>query len=138
MHIETFRQFLELGSLYVEEMWQRGDSVQDIQQWLHDYFSKLTTIVGEDTIDPYAVLAGKIVAANPWEGDGSYNYRDTEWYTKALEAEGEIIFAGAYQDAITGRVVITAAKKFHFSDDVLALDLYPENFHKDDGLENMG
>ena len=62
MHIETFRQFLELGSLYVEEMWQRGDSVQDIQQWLHDYFSKLTTIVGEDTIDPYAVLAGKIVA----------------------------------------------------------------------------
>ena len=137
MHIETFRQFLELGSLYVEEMWQRGDSVQDIQQWLHDYFSKLTTIVGEDTIDPYAVLAGKIVAANPWEGDGSYNYRDTEWYTKALEAEGEIIFAGAYQDAITGRVVITAAKKFHFSDDVLALDLYPENFHKDDGLENM-
>ncbi len=137
MYIKSFRQYLELGSEHVEEMWQEGASPEEIQLWLHDYFRKLITIVGEDTIDPYAVLDGKIVAANPWEGDEGYEYQSAPWYRQALEAEGEIIFTDAYQDVITGRVVITAAKKFDFSEDVLALDLYPEYFHQADGIQNL-
>lgn len=137
MHTQTFQQFLELGSQYVEEMWQRGDSSQDIQQWLHDYFEKLTSIVGESTMDPYAVLGGEIVAANPWEGDGEYDYQQTDWYKLALEAEGEVVFTDAYVDAITGQTVITIAKKFQFSDDILAIDLYPRRFHDGSDLKNL-
>lgn len=137
MYLERYRQYLELGSAYVEDMWQQGESADEIQQWLHDYFQKLIDIMGENTFDAYAVLDGSIVAANPWEGDDTYDYQDTEWYTKAVEADGEIVFTGAYQDAITGRMVITAARKFRFSDDVMAMDLYPESFQKNEGRKNL-
>ena len=137
LYLERYRQYLELGGAYVEEMWQQGDSIDEIQYWLHDYFQKLTAVVGENTFDAYAVLNGAIVTANPREGDDGYNYQDTEWYKLAIAADGEIVFTGAYQDAITGRVVITAAKKFNFSDDVLAMDLYPENFQKGDGMKDL-
>ena len=137
MYLERYRQYLELGSAYVEDMRQRGESSDEIQQWLHDYFQKLIAIVGENTFDAYAVLDGSIIAANPWEGDDTYNYQDTEWYTKAIEADGQIVFTGAYQDAVTGRMVITAAKKFNFSNDVMAMDLYPESFQKDEGRKTL-
>lgn len=137
MYLERYRQYLELGSAYVEDMWQQGESADEIQQWLHDYFQKLIAIVGENTFDAYAVLDDSIIAANPWDGDDTYDYQNTEWYTKAVEADGEIVFTGAYQDAITGRMVITAARKFRFSDDVMAMDLYPESFQKNEGRKNL-
>lgn len=137
MYLERYRQYLELGSAYVEDLWQQGESADEIQQWLHDYFQKLIAIVGENTFDAYAVLDDSIIAANPWEGDGTYDYQDTEWYTKAVEADGGIVFTGAYQDAVTGRMVITAARKFRFSDDVMAMDLYPESFQKNEGRKNL-
>ena len=130
LHVSTFRNFLELGSRYVEELSQSGADAGALQIWLHGYFTKLTAIVGENIMDPYAVIDGAIVAANPWEGDTSYNYRDTEWYRQTLAADGQVIFTNAYIDAITGRQVITAARKFGDSDDVLAMDIFPQNLNE--------
>lgn len=134
LQVTTFRNFLELGSQYVEELNRSGADTEEIQTWLHSYFAKITAIVGENVMDPYAVIDGVIVAANPWEGDDSYDYQGTDWYCQALEADGEVIFTDAYTDAyidaITGSPVITAARKFEGSDDVLAMDIFPRNFHE--------
>lgn len=134
LQVTTFRNFLELGSQYVEELNSSGADTEEIQTWLHSYFAKITAIVGENVMDPYAVIDGVIVAANPWEADDSYDYQGTDWYRQALEADGEVIFTDAYTDAyidaITGSPVITAARKFEGSDDVLAMDIFPRNFHE--------
>lgn len=130
LQVTTFRNFLELGSQYVEELSSSGADTEEIQTWLHSYFAKITAIVGENVMDPYAVIDGAIVAANPWEGNGGYDYQGTDWYRQALEADGEVIFTDAYIDAITGSPVITAARKFEGSDDVLAMDIFPRNFHE--------
>lgn len=130
LQVTTFRNFLELGSQYVEELSSSGADTEEIQTWLHSYFAKITAIVGENVMDPYAVIDGAIVAANPWEGDDGYDYQGTDWYRQALEADGEVIFTDAYIDAITGSPVITAARKFEGSDDVLAMDIFPRNFHE--------
>lgn len=129
MHIATFRNFLELGVQYVEELTTTGAEEEEIQQWLHSYFSKLALIIGENVVDPYAVINGEIIAANPWEGDAEYNYAETSWYQEALEANGEMVYTDAYQDAITGELVVTAAMRFAGSDNVLAMDIFPSNFH---------
>ena len=84
-------------------------STQEIHDWLSGYFEKMTNIVGENVIDPYAVIGGQIVAANPWEGDENYDYTATDWYQQAIAADGALIFTGAYQDVITGNKMITAA-----------------------------
>ena len=130
LQVTTFRNFLELGSQYVEELSNSGADTEEIQTWLHSYFAKITAIVGENVMDPYAVIDGATVAANPWEGDDGYDYQGTDWYRQALEADGEVIFTDAYIDAITGSPVITAARKFEGSDDVLAMDFFPRNFHE--------
>lgn len=65
LRVATFRNFLDLGSQYVEEMSRAGAETEELQQWLHSYFTKITSIVGENVIDPYAVIDGAIVAANP-------------------------------------------------------------------------
>ena len=128
MHILSFHNFMDLGVQYVEEIALDNGTPQEIQEWLHSYFSKLTVILGENVVDPYAVIDGAIVAANPWSGVEGYDYVSTEWYQKALEAGGELIFTDVYSDAITGEPVITAACKFGHTDDVLAMDIYPRNF----------
>ena len=130
LHVSTFRSFLELGSRYAEELSRSGADAEKLQTWLHGYFAKLTDILGETLIDPYAVIDGTIVAANPWEGDATYDYRKADWYRQALEAGGEVIFTDAYIDAVTGTPVITAARKFENSDDVLAMDISLQNLSR--------
>ena len=46
MHIATFRNFMELGVQYVEELTTSGAGQDEIQQWLHSYFDKLASIIG--------------------------------------------------------------------------------------------
>ena len=127
-HLNSFRFFLELGGQYLEQMREEETPAEEISNWLNSYFEKLTNIVGDNVIDPYAVIGGQIVAANPWEGDRDYDYRSTDWYQQAIAADGALIFTDVYRDAITGTNIITAAKKLS-GDNVLVMDIYPQNFH---------
>ena len=126
----TFRTFLELGAQYLDQISENGGTSDALQQWLSSYFDKLTHIVGNNVIDPYAVISGEIVAANPWTGDSAYDYQQTDWYQQALQAQGELIFTNVYFDVITGDPVITAAKQLGHSGDVLAMDIFPRNMHQ--------
>ncbi|OUQ81569.1 cache domain-containing protein [Flavonifractor sp. An100] len=126
----TFRTFLELGAQYLDQISENGGTSDNLQQWLSGYFVNLTHIVGNNVIDPYAVISGEIVAANPWTGDSSYDYQNTDWYQQATQAQGELIFTNVYFDVITGDPVITAAKQLEHSGDVLAMDIFPKNMHQ--------
>ena len=53
----------------------------------------------------------------------------TEWYQKALAADGQVIFTNVYTDAIYQKPVITAAQRCQTSDTVMAFDILPEYFH---------
>ena len=130
MHIASFRNFLNLGAQYVEELSQEEENSQAIQNWLSSYFSKLTVLLGGHVVDPYAVINGQIIAANPWSGDEEHDYQSSGWYQQALNAQGEIIFTDVYIDTITGEPVITASKRLGNGNDVLAMDIYPLSFHE--------
>lgn len=136
MNIQSFRNMLELGAEYVDELHAAGEQ-DSMQNWLQGYFKKLSVILGENTVDPYAVIDGKIVGANPWEGDDSYDYGSTMWYNDAIEAQGETIFTDVYQDAITGQPIVTLAKELKKKGNVLAFDLYPERFHEQQGEQDI-
>ena len=132
MHLDSFRQIMNLAAQYVDEIDGESGNTDQVQDWLSGYFSKLTAMLGESTVDPYAVIDGKIVAANPWEGDAGYQYQTTDWYRGAVEAGGEVVFSGVYTDAITGEPVFTISKALARSGDVLAMDIYIRN----QGLHN--
>ena len=127
--ISVYEMLLTLGSSYIEEKIASDASDQELQQWLADYLNHLNNILHTEVIDPYAVVNQKIIGATPWVGDSTYDYQKTEWYQKAIAAEGAIIFTDCYTDVITGRQLITLAKKLPDSENVLAFDIFLDNFH---------
>lgn len=127
-NIAVYETLLSLGAQYIDNQVQDGAGFQDLADWLNLYFKNIAALMNREAIDPYAVVDGTIVAANPWEGDDAFDYASAEWYQMALEADGAIIYTDAYTDTITGRPVITMAKKCEDSDSVLAFDIFPENF----------
>lgn len=131
-NITIYQTMLELGVAYIDEQVLSGSSEAEIQQWLQRFFENITEARSEKTIDPYAIIDGRIIAAQPWEGDATYAYTQTAWYQKALEADGTVIFTDVYQDAITGKSVITLAQKASHSNSVLAFDIFVENFYTAD------
>lgn len=127
--ISIYEMFLTMCSLYTDTSIDNADPVQAMQQGLAEYTDYMAQVLGPDIIDPYAVVNGKIVAANPWEGDEDYDYSQKEWYTDALEADGKIVFTDVYVDAITGKRLVTLSVKLHGEGNVLAFDILMDNFH---------
>lgn len=127
--ISIYRMLMYLGAVYADENISAHATEEELQEWLEGYSVHMSEVLGADIIDPYAVIDGKIIAAVPWQGDEGYNYSVTEWYQKALEADGDIIFTNAYEDAITGKQLVTIAKKLQGDGNVLAFDILMEKFH---------
>ena len=125
--INSFRSALEMGALYVDVLQSTNSSPETIQQWLMKYFDKVTDTFGPGSVDSYAVIDGKIIAANPWEGGGSFNFSQRAWYTDALASAGEVVFSDVYTDSITGEPVITVSKALQKAGDVFAMDVYLDN-----------
>ncbi|MFQ9933325.1 MAG: ATP-binding protein [Lachnospiraceae bacterium] len=127
--ISVYKMFMQLGANYISENIANGSTGEDIQKWLSRYSSQVERLFGGAIIDPYVIVDGEIIAAKPWIGDDNYNYADTEWYEKTIEADGDIIFTDAYEDAITGKYVITISVKIDDDDNIFAADILLENFH---------
>ena len=121
----SYTTLLQVSTEYIDnQLEESGNSTG----WIQSYLKIVSNTLGSNVIDPYAVIDGEIIAANPWEGDESYDVADTNWYQEALAADGEIIYTDGYQDAISGEIIITIAKEGQISGNVVAFDIFPENF----------
>lgn len=127
--MSVYKMLMYLGAEYANENIQAGATREYMEEWLAGYSGHIAEMYGDNVIDPYAVIGDEIVAAVPWEGDSDYEYENTEWYKKAMEADGAIVFTNAYEDVITGKQLVTLAKKLNENGDVLAFDILMENFH---------
>ena len=126
--LTVYETLLTVATTSIDSRAAQGESAEDIAAWLAIYFQRLDSILGSGMVDPYAVLEGEIVAARPWEGSKGYPVEGTEWYQKALEADGEAVFTDVYTDAATGQPVITAAQKCKDCGAVVAFDILSEKF----------
>ena len=85
--IQVYGLLIRLGTKHMDKLAEGGNSQEEIRRWLEDYDRDLNEILGAHVVDPYAVVDGEILSANPWDGDGDYDYEHTEWYEKAMAAE---------------------------------------------------
>mgnify|MGYP005751491419 FL=1 len=133
--LTVYETLLSFGAEMVSSRLESWTGAEDVSAWMGRYFQQLEAILGEGNADLYGVIGGEIVAANPWEGDRTYDYTQAEWYQRALESDGGVAFTNVYQDAIYGRPVITISRTCGQEGDVLAMDVFPENFgFQDTGL----
>ena len=123
--MQSYAFSVELAGKYLDDMVDTHMSEAQIQEWMKSYCEKITEWFGNNVLDIYAVLNGRIVAANPWEGDDDYDFLTKSWYADAVAAEpGTIVFSDLYQDAVTGRDVFTMSLALSDVGNVVAIDVY--------------
>ena len=127
--LSVYETLLSFGTAALNSRLEDGESRQEVADFLEMYFRRLDAVLGKGVVDPYVVLDGEILAANPWEGDGDYDYAAAPWYRQALEAGGDVAFTHVYTDAIYDRPVVTAAQSFAGGRGVMAFDILPEHLH---------
>lgn len=116
---------VDLAGKYLDEMVDMHMSEAQIQQWMKSYCEKIADRFGDNVLDIYAVVDGKIIAANPWVGDDDYDFTSKSWYFEAVAAApGTIVFSDLYQDVITGQDVFTMSLALSNAGNVVAIDVY--------------
>ena len=137
-NLAVYRTLLSFGAASIDRRLLDGEDPEDMNEWMGLYFQRLDMVLGSGVVDPYVVLDGRILAAaTPWEGDSSYDFPSTEWYKRAMESPGEVIFTNVYTDAVYGKPVITAAQKCRNANAILAFDIKPENIHLQASSDNL-
>lgn len=125
--LNSLQSALEMVALYVDVLEATDSTDAEVQQWLSRYFDNLSETLGEGSVDPYVVIDGRIIAANPWEGGDGFNFSERAWYVDALAMEGQVVFSDVYTDTITGMPVVTVSKALQTPGDVFAMDVYLDN-----------
>lgn len=135
-NIGKYENIVKLGMSYINDLTDERASGRETNEWVSDYFEKMTDIMDDEAIDSYAIVNGKVIASKEWEGMESYDYRSKVWYQAAMEAGGKVIFTDAYEDTVYGRPVVTIAAANPDTGNAVAFDLYPENFqYNHEGLQ---
>ena len=125
--LTIYETLLTFGTDTLNDQIKRGVKTEDTEEWLQTYCQSVQTVLGKDTVDPYGVINGKIVAANTWDGDATYDYAKTDWYQRAMKSDGQVVFTDVYTDVIYNEPVITLAQKGN-GGEVLAFDIFLKNF----------
>ena len=99
---------------------------EDTTAWMQEYLVYARDLTGLDEIEIDASVDGKIVAATYWEGDEDYDPTASQWYQQTIEAGGEIVYTDAYIDVRLQKPVFTIAKQVRGTQDVVAMDIYPD------------
>lgn len=132
--IVIYETLMQVSTQYIGDQLHRSE---DPRGWIETYLQTVAGTLGAHIIDPYAVIDGEIIAANPWEGDATYEIQETEWYQKAVAAEGAVIYTDGYTDAITGEMVVTIAQAIEGTEDVVAFDIFPKHFLRSTEYDDM-
>ena len=130
-NLNVYATLLSFGTAALESRLEDGEGQDNIAVFLDTYFERVDSVLGTGVVDPYVVLDGKILAANPWEGDAGYDYATAPWYQQAVDAKGAVVFTSVYTDAIYDRPVITAAQSCRDGETVMAFDILPEHLRFD-------
>lgn len=133
----SYQNVIEQGKRELDNFENEEMTYEEAEKSLYSFFDYASEKLGEDMVDSYAVINDRIIADNPWEGDDDYNFKETEWYKRASESPGKVIFTDLYKDAITGKMIITIAQKSETSGNVMVFDVFPENFENSIDLEKF-
>ena len=128
-NLAVYETLLAFGAASMEKR-LRDEGLEDAVRWMRIYFERLRTVLGGDVVVPYIVLDGKIIDMAPQlrEKTPDFTPGERDWFKTARKNPGVPVFSGVYEDAVTGKPVVTIARKSRTADAVLAFDIFPHYF----------
>ncbi len=123
-YINNVTMVVDTASENIYDMLLQGKTTDDVQAFLERKSQNLNSIISGDTKGIYGYVDGVYVDGDRWVPDESYVPTERAWYKKALEADGKKIMVDPYEDARTGKLVVTAAKLLPDKKSVIAIDIW--------------
>lgn len=120
--LDYYGEIVTTSASSLNRLIESGAGDEKISSELVYFTDSINNKIGVECFDLYAVVNGKILSANPWEGDSDYDYAKTRWYQDALSST-EVSISDAYTDVITGEYVVTFSIALEGSGNVLAADV---------------
>ena len=90
-HIKTCESVLAICTDYITGREQAGASPDEIRQGLYPFMDSLTHLYGQDQIQVYGGVRGRLLASSQpeLEAAGAQDLSDRPWYQGAVEAAGD-------------------------------------------------
>lgn len=114
-----FTQYLEILNTQLRVISKNADikdlsSLQAdhslIAKHVQDIFSDTKGSVNGIINAGYAGEYGELVLDSGVMTINEFNYKEREWYKKAKEADGKVVYIKPYKDSVTGKQVMTVAQ----------------------------
>lgn len=123
-----YRSLLEFGVASLESRANNGASWQELEEWSTLYNNRLRSVLGDDSLNAYAVVDGKLLPESGLTEEECLDVLESRWYEDAVNEPDTTVFSDVYEDCHTGNLVVTVAQYSSEADALLAFDLYPEYF----------
>lgn len=122
-YLDMAKSVLSITADTVDHMASRGESTDEILSYIVDETTLQTQNFDDNFTGIYGYVGGEYLDGLMWEPPEGYEPTERDWYTGAIEANGETSIVSPYVDAQTGSVVISICRMLSNGRDVLSLDL---------------
>jgi signal transduction histidine kinase/CheY-like chemotaxis protein len=130
--LDTYKTLLRLATKFVKDKELENASIQDIKDSLYPYLDGFYDLFAGDSVRSYGIIDGHIISNDKTIenlNNISYDYRQTDWYKGAIEANGEVYISKGYTDYVTGMLVVTLSQRVGDTSDVIAFDVFYHDYH---------
>lgn len=114
---------LRVSAATVEYMLQQNMSSKEIEDYLKHQTKEYQNKIDKNFTGIYGYINGEYIDGSEWIPDEDYIPTEREWYTKALEANGEVVLISPYLDAMTHEVVVSVCVLLNDGKSVLSIDI---------------
>ncbi len=114
---------LSLASQTVELMLKNGEDSEKLLQYLVKSSEAMQSEFDENFTGVYGYLNGTYEDGSGWVPPLDYDPKSRSWYIDALEADGKMVLSTPYQDAQTGKIIVSFSKMLSDGESVLSLDI---------------
>ena len=140
-NIAVYRTLVQMGMFYLDELRSEPLSEEDKRANMLQYLEQVKGSAGIDSVECYALLDGQMLTTRALGDLEGYDYHRQEWYQRALDAAGKIIYTEAYTDEFDGRRIVSVASIDPATGNGLIIDLDAacmEELHRDLNLMREG
>ena len=106
-NIMVCKTLTRLGAKHIDEQSMDKASKKEVHKWVHTYANAIKAYFGQGVVNPFLVIDGQVVAADPREDRPGMDISGEKWYQEAMASKGEVIFSDTYKKKKNNQIAIT-------------------------------
>lgn len=120
--LEDSTKAIEITSYSIDKMMAEGATKDEIYAYLKEQTDIYTNAIGMNYTGLYGVFKGTYLDGSDWVPDEDYVPETRDWYTGAIESDGNVRLISPYLDEQTGSMVMSVSRMLSDGKSVVSVD----------------